>query len=484
MQIYFIGICGSAMGNAALMMRALGHHVIGSDDSIYPPMSLLLAEQGIKILPGYRAKNLDNFNGTVVIGNAMSRGNEEVETVLERRLPFVSMAELLKHEVIQGKTSIVISGTHGKSTTSSLMAWTLESSGRNPSFLIGGVPENFGVGYQARPDSEFVVLEGDEYDTAFFDKRSKFLHYLPTTLIINNIEFDHADIFSSVEEIKLAFKRLTLLVPRNGLIIANADDKNVMEVVQDSFAPVLTFGISGNAKVRVEDIEYSGDSSSFSICSISHPEARLEIPLLGEFNVRNALAVTVAAWHHGLTYEEIQRAFASFKSIKRRLEFKGEFFPLSFSRTGESSPSFLRRGKGVVVYDDFAHHPTAIRATLRALRQRYPRERVIAIFEPRSNTTRRNIFQKELAECFDDANVVFISQIARLNLLKPEERLDPERVMEDLRARGKEAYYLTNAQSIATKVAEIAKPGDVIIVMSNGSFGGIHDLLKHSLSEL
>ncbi len=462
MRIYFIGICGSAMGNAALMMRELGHEVLGSDDKIYPPMSLLLEQRGIKILPGYVGENLNTTVDLVVIGNAMSRGNEEVETALERRLPFVSMAELVKHEVIQGKTSIVISGTHGKSTTASLMAWTLEASKREPSFLIGGVPENFGAGYQARPSSDYVVLEGDEYDTAFFDKRSKFLHYLPTTLIINNIEFDHADIFSSIEEIKLAFTRLTLLVPRNGLIIANADDANVMEVVRDSFAPVLTFGISEDANVRAEDIRYSDHSSSFSIRSNGLPEAMLEIPLLGEFNIRNALAVTIAAHHHGLNYEEIQRAFSSFKSIKRRLEFKGEF-------------------SGVLVYDDFAHHPTAIRATLRALRQKHPQERVIAMFEPRSNTTRRNVFQRELAECFDDANVVFISQIARLNLLKPEERLDPEKVMDDLRARGKEAYYLPDAASIAKKVAEIAKPGDVAIVMSNGNFGGIHDLLKTAL---
>lgn len=451
------------MGNAALLMRALEHEVLGSDDNIYPPMSLLLAEQGIKILPGYRAANLDGFDGAVVIGNAMSRGNEEVETVLERRMPFVSMAELLKREMVQGKTSIVVSGTHGKSTTSSLMAWTLESSGRKPNFLIGGVPENFGVGYQARPESEFVVLEGDEYDTAFFDKRSKFLHYLPTTLIINNIEFDHADIFSSIDEIKLAFKRLTLLVPRNGLILANADDPNVMEVVSGSIAPVLTFGISENANVRAEDIRFTDHSSIFSVRAMGHPEGHLELPLLGEFNIRNALAVAIAAKHHGLNYEEIQQAFTSFKSIKRRMEFKDEF--------GD-----------VKVYDDFAHHPTAIRATLRALRQRHPQERVIAIFEPRSNTTRRNIFQKELAECFDDANVVFISQIARLNLLKQEERLDPEKVMEDLRHRGKDAYYLPDAQSIAEKIADIAKPGDVVIVMSNGSFGGIHDLLKENLS--
>jgi UDP-N-acetylmuramate: L-alanyl-gamma-D-glutamyl-meso-diaminopimelate ligase len=462
MHIYFIGICGSAMGNAALLMRELGHDVSGSDDNIYPPMSLLLEAKGIKILPGYHAKNLDGFVGSVVIGNAMSRGNEEVETVLERRLPFVSMAELLEREVIQGKTSIVVSGTHGKSTTSSLMAWVLQSSGREPSFLIGGVPENFGQGYQARPNSKFVVLEGDEYDTAFFDKRSKFLHYLPTTLIINNIEFDHADIFSSLDEIKLAFKRLTLLVPRNGLIVVNADDKNVNEVVKNAFAFVHSFGTSVTADVRGTNIKYTDHSSIFSVRSKENSEARFEIPLLGEFNVRNALAVISAARHHGISDEEIQRAFTSFKSIKRRLEFKGEW-------------------SGVKVYDDFAHHPTAIRETLHALRQKYPRERVIAIFEPRSNTTRRNIFQKELAACFGDANIVFISQIARLNLLAPEERLDPERVMEDLRAMGIEAYYLADAASIAEQVAQIAKPGDVAIVMSNGSFGGIHELLKEAL---
>jgi UDP-N-acetylmuramate: L-alanyl-gamma-D-glutamyl-meso-diaminopimelate ligase len=462
MRIHFIGICGSAMGNGALLMRALGHEVTGSDDNIYPPMSLLLAEQDVKILPGYRAANLDTKPDVVVIGNAMSRGNEEVEAALERRLPYVSLPELLKHHVIQGKTSMVVSGTHGKSTTSSLLAWTFHASGQEPTFLIGGVPENFGQGYQARPQSEYIVLEGDEYDTAFFDKRSKFLHYLPSTLIINNIEFDHADIFSSLDEIKLSFRRLVNLVPRNGLVIANGDDANVMEVVSGSLAPVLTFGVSHNANFRAERINYTGHSSIFDIIASGHPSTRMEIPMLGEFNVRNALAVAAAARHHGLSFEDIQQAFSGFKSIKRRLEFKGEY-------------------RGIKVYDDFAHHPTAIRETLRALRQKHPHERLIAIFEPRSNTTRRNIFQKELAECFDDANVVFISQIARLNLLKPEERLDPERVMDDLRRRGKDAYYLEDAPTIAAKIGEITKPGDVIIVMSNGSFGGLHELLAKQL---
>ncbi|MDP4200765.1 MAG: UDP-N-acetylmuramate:L-alanyl-gamma-D-glutamyl-meso-diaminopimelate ligase [Bacteroidota bacterium] len=463
MRLYFIGICGTAMGNGALLLRALGHEVSGSDDSIYPPMSLLLAEQGITMLPGYRTENLNPAPDLVIIGNAMSRGNIEVETVLDRRLPFTSLPELLKREVIQGKTSVVVTGTHGKSTTSSLMAWTLESAGRRPTFLIGGIPENFGQGYQAQPDSEFVVLEGDEYDTAFFDKRSKFIHYLPSTLIINNIEFDHADIFASIDEIKLTFRRAVNLVPRNGVVIANADDDNVNEVILGSQAPVVTFGISRNANFRALDIQYTDHSSRFRVQAVGHPEATLEIPMLGEFNVRNALAVTAAARHHGLSFDEIQTAFTQFKSIKRRLEKKGEF-------------------GGVTVYDDFAHHPTAIRATLQALRQRHPKERLIAIFEPRSNTTRRNIFQKELAECFDDANIVFMSQIARLHLLKEEERLNPETVMDDLRHRGKDAYYLPDAPAIAEKVGEVSKSGDVVIVMSNGSFGGLHDLLRQILS--
>ena len=462
MRIYFIGICGTAMGNGALLLRALGHEVSGSDDSIYPPMSLLLAEQGITILPGYRAHNLDPKLDMVVIGNAMSRGNAEVEAVLNHRLPYTSLPELLKREVIQGKTSIVVTGTHGKSTTSSLMAWTLESAGRRPTFLIGGVPENFKQGYQARPESEFVVLEGDEYDTAFFDKRSKFFHYLPSTLIINNIEFDHADIFNSLDDIKLAFRRVANLVPANGLIVANGDDANVVEILQGGFAPVLTFGITENANCRALDIRYTDHSSIFRVKAMGHPEAQLEIPMLGEFNVRNALAATAVALHHGLTFAEIQQAFSTFLSIKRRLEKKGEF-------------------GGVTVYDDFAHHPTAIRETLHALRQRYPKDRVIAIFEPRSNTTRRNIFQRELSECFADADVVILSQIARLNLLAPEDRLDPERVMKDLRDRGKDAYYLPDPASIARRVGEIAKPGDVIIVMSNGSFGGIHNMLRDTL---
>jgi len=447
------------MGNGALLLRELGYEVSGSDENVYPPMSDLLIASGIKIFSGYDPSHLKDKTDLVVIGNAISRGNAEVEYVLNKKLPYTSLAELLKNYVIQGKESIVISGTHGKTTTSALAAWTFQSAGLEPNFLVGGVLENFGRGYQARPKSKYVILEGDEYDTAFFDKRSKFLHYQPTTLIINNIEFDHADIFASLDEIKLSFKRLVNLVPRNGIIIANGDDENVKEVIAKSFSPIETFGLSSDCNWQAKKISYKSSTTSFDLLHNGKLEASLEVNLLGEFNIKNALAVAIAARHHGISYEEIHKAFTTFKNVKRRLEFKGEY-------------------NGIKVYDDFAHHPTAIRETLKAFRTKYPKERIISIFEPRSNTTRRNIFQKELAECFADADVVFISQIARLNLLAESERLDLEKVMADIRAQGKEAFYLPDAEAISTKVAEIAKKGDVIIVMSNGSFGGIHTMLE------
>jgi UDP-N-acetylmuramate: L-alanyl-gamma-D-glutamyl-meso-diaminopimelate ligase len=451
------------MGNGALLMRELGHEVCGSDENVYPPMSDLLAASGIKILAGYDASHLSPKPDLVVIGNAISRGNMEVEHVLNARIPFTSLAELLEEYVIRGKESIVITGTHGKTTTSALMAWTFEQAGLKPNFLVGGVLENFGKGYQANPQSNYVILEGDEYDTAFFDKRSKFLHYLPTTLIINNIEFDHADIFSSLDEIKLSFKRCTLLVPQNGIIIANGEDKNIKEVASGSIAPVETFGLTDGCDWQARNIRYLEDSTEYDLYFKGILQTGIEVHLLGEFNVRNSLAVISAARKHGVSYSNIQQAFGSFKNVKRRLELKGEY-------------------SGIKIYDDFAHHPTAIAGTLKAIRAKYPDHRIIAIFEPRSNTTRRNIFQKELAECFNEADVVFISQIARLHLLSEDERLDPEKVMADIRQKGKDAYYLENAEKISEKVASIARQDDIIIVMSNGAFGGIHQLLRGKLN--
>jgi UDP-N-acetylmuramate: L-alanyl-gamma-D-glutamyl-meso-diaminopimelate ligase len=464
MHLHFIGICGTAMGNVALMMRAAGHTVTGSDQNIYPPMSDLLAGAGVPIIPGFSPDNLEPAPDLVVIGNRMSRGNDEVEAALARKLRYTSLPELLKHELIQGRTSIVLTGTHGKTTTSSLMAWMLESAGRSPNFMIGGVPGNFQAGWQYRPESELVVLEGDEYDTAFFDKRSKFVHYLPTALLVNNIEFDHADIFGSLDDIMLAFRRLVNIVPGNGIILANGDDPNALAATSGAFSPVETFGLGEGCRWRATNIAYGADATAFDIVRDGEVEARIHSTLLGEFNVRNVLGVAAIGRWLGIGYDAIDAAFSSFVNTKRRLELKGEW-------------------GGVKVYDDFAHHPTAIRETLRALRLRHPEERLWAIFEPRSNTTRRNVFQRELAESFFEADRVLLAQVDRLEELPPEERLDPERLTADLRERNIEARFLPDAARIVDYLAGEVRPGDVVAVMSNGGFDGIHAKLALALAK-
>jgi len=464
MHIHFIGICGAAMGNVALMMRAAGHAVTGSDENVYPPMSDLLAEAGVEIMNGFSPGNLSSAPDLVVIGNKVSRGNIEVEAALDRRLPYTSLPELLKREVIQGRRSIVMTGTHGKTTTSSLMAWILECAGRAPNFMIGGVPGNFGAGWQYNAGSDLVVLEGDEYDTAFFDKRSKFVHYLPTALLVNNIEFDHADIFSSLEEILLAFRRLVNIVPSNGLIVANGDDANALAIVKHAFTPVETFGLGAGCFWRADTIEYRAGGTSFDVLRDGRLDGRIATTLLGEFNVRNVLGATVIARWLGIGYDDINRAMESFRNTRRRLELKGEW-------------------RGVKVYDDFAHHPTAIRETLRALRLRHPSERLWAVFEPRSNTTRRNVFQRELAECFTDADMVVLARIDRLEELAPGERLDPERLISDLGTNGVHACFLPDVEAIVEFLRNELRSGDVVAVMSNGGFGGIHRKLADALND-
>lgn len=464
MHIHFIGICGTAMGNVALMMRGAGHTVTGSDENIYPPMSDLLADAGVEIIRGFAPENLQPVPDLVVIGNKLSRGNIEVEAALDRKLRYTSLPELLKEEVIRGKTSIVLTGTHGKTTTSSMGAWVLESAGKAPTFMIGGAPGNFTGGWQYSGESDYVVLEGDEYDTAFFDKRSKFVHYLPTILLINNIEFDHADIFNSLDEILLAFRRLVNVVPGNGLILVNGDDPNAVSVTENAFTPVLTFGLGHDCELRAAEIEYSAQETSFDVLRNGVKEARLTIPLLGEFNVRNALGIAGIARHIGISYQEIATALGSFRNTRRRMELIG-------------TPN------GVTLYDDFAHHPTAIRETLRGLRARHPNEHIRAIFEPRSNTTRRNVFQQELADCFRDANAVLLAQIDRLDELSAAERLDTERLVADLAAHNVDARFLPDVEAIVDHVGDTAQPGEVIVVMSNGGFGGMVRKLATRLEE-
>ncbi len=455
-SVHFVGVGGTAMAAVAAALQEKGLQVTGSDQALYPPMSTFLESRQIQVMSGYAEQNLSPKPDLVVIGNAISRGNPEAEYVLDHKLPYCSLPELLKHFFIRGKRSLVVTGTHGKTTTTSLLAWVFEHNGLNPSYLIGGIANNFGQGARFT-DSEWFILEGDEYDTAFFDKRSKFVHYLPEVAIINNLEYDHADIFPDLASIQTAFKYFIRLVPRNGLLLANGDDPNLAPLLGVTHCPVKRFGLGEANSVEAFNIRYGPTATEFEI-----PSFKFHTNFIGEFNVRNALAVIACAKHCGLKNHQIQSAFDTVKGVKRRMEVRGI-------------------AGGVTVLDDFGHHPTAIRETLRALRMKYPHQKLWAIFAPRTNTTRRNVFQAELADAFYDADVVVISQVARLELLSPEERLDPEKLMQDLKTAGKTAAYLPDVEAIVQHVATGVEGGEIVVVFSNGGFGGIHTRLLERL---
>jgi UDP-N-acetylmuramate: L-alanyl-gamma-D-glutamyl-meso-diaminopimelate ligase len=455
-SIHFVGICGTAMASVAAALREKGFSVTGSDQNVYPPMSTFLAERKIEVISGFAEPNLAHRPDLVVIGNAISRGNPEAEFCLDHKLRFCSLPDLLREFFIRGKRSIVVAGTHGKTTTTSLLTWVFEHNGLNPGFLIGGIANNLGQGARFT-DSEWFVIEGDEYDTAFFDKRSKFVHYLPEVAILNNLEFDHADIFENLAAIQTSFKHFIRLVPRNGMLLANGDDPNLAALLNVTHCPVKRFGLREDNAVRAFNLKLAPTASEFEI-----PSFKFHLNLVGELNVRNALAVVACAKHCGLSNKQIQAAFDTFKGIKRRMEVRGI-------------------SGGVIVVDDFGHHPTAIRETLRALRIKYAHQKIWAIFEPRSNTTRRNVFQNELAQAFADADVVVVSQVARLEQLTSDQRLDPARLMRDLQATGKPAAYLPNVDAIVQHVAKNVEGGEVVCVFSNGGFGGIHGKLLQRL---
>ncbi len=444
------------MASTAAAMQDRGFTVTGSDQAVYPPMSTFLAQRGIAVINGYAEQNLSHKPDLVVVGNAVSRGNPEAEYALDHRLRYCSLPELLREFFIRGKRSLVVTGTHGKTTTTSLLAWVFEHAGLNPSFLIGGIPENLGQGARFT-DSDWFIIEGDEYDTAFFDKRSKFVHYLPEVVIVNNLEFDHADIFENLAAIEKSFRHLIRIVPRNGLLLGNGDDPTLAPLLDVNFCPVKRFGLGPDNAIHAANVKLGPTASEFEL-----PSFKFHLNLAGELNVRNALAVVGAAKHCGLSNKQIQSAFDTFKGIKRRMEVRGI-------------------AGGVTVIDDFGHHPTAIRETLKALRLRYPHEKLWAIFEPRTNTTRRNVFQQELAAAFVQADAVVVAEVARLHLLPEAKRLDPARLMQELKAAGKDADYLPEVESIVNHVAKGVQGGDVVCVFSNGGFGGIHQKLLDRL---
>ena len=451
------------MASLAGMLQAKGCAVEGSDSDVYPPMSDFLERLSIPVYKGYRAENLIASNpDVVVIGNALSRGNPEVEHTLDHGMRYASMAETVKELFIRGKNSIVVSGTHGKTTTTAMLAWMLEQAGRNPSFLVGGIAENFGRSFQVDEGPDFII-EGDEYDTAFFDKGPKFLHYLPRIVVLKNIEFDHADIYADLESLKIAFRRLINIVPRSGLIVAGVDSPVVKELIPAAFSRVATVGIeSGDWRAR--NLQQADEGMRFEVWNRDTSAGTFAIPMLGTFNVRNALDVIVTSIELGLSHDVIQAGLASFKSVKRRLELKGEV-------------------NRIRVYDDFAHHPTAVGETLNAVRQRYPQDRIWAVFEPRSQTCRRRVFENDFMKAFDAANQVVIARVFGSSKLPADEQLSPDRLVEGIRSRGKLASTFDTTDEIVQYVGSLATPGDHIVVMSNGGFDGIHGKLLAALQK-
>jgi len=459
------------MGAVASAMARKGFVVTGTDANVYPPMSTFLESEGIQIFQGYKPSNIPDDAELIVIGNAMSRGNIEVEAVLNRRLRYMSLPETMKEFFLWGRRNFVITGTHGKTTTTSMLAWMMEANGLNPSFMIGGIARNLGRGGRFT-DSDFCVLEGDEYDTSFFDKRSKFLHYLPEVVIINNIEMDHADIYANVDEIKLSFERLLRVVPSNGLVFINADCPNCAAVRESAAAQlrtvnIVSVGMSENADVRIGNIAHRTDGSSFTLTTAEDtPYAlngvTLNVPMIGDFNIRNAAMAACAARIAGLNAEQISDALNAFEGVARRQEVRGTV-------------------NGVTVVDDFAHHPTAISQAIAGLRQRFPKSRLWVLFEPRSNTTIRNLFQHELAASLAEADFAVVARVENHKKLKPEEQLDEQLLCEEITKAGTECHLGESVDEIVAHVVTHVHPGDVLLVMSNGGFGGIHNKLLAGL---
>jgi len=466
-HIHLIGICGTAMASLAGMLQARGHRITGSDAAAYPPMSDVLAALGIPLLQPYAEANLSPRPDLVVVGNAISRGNVELEHVLDRRIPFTSMAAVLHDEFLPGRESLVVAGTHGKTTTTSMLAWIFEVASRSapefaPSFLIGGVAENFGTSFMVRESRPFI-LEGDEYDTAFFDKGPKFLHYFPDAAILTHVEFDHADIYADLNAVKTAFKRLVNLVPRRGRLIAFDGSENVSECVAKAFCAVERYGFGEDSYWRIADLRHEGGRSQWTLLRGGEKFADLQLSMPGEHNALNATAAAALAAGQGVPPEAIAEALASFRSVKRRLEVRAEV-------------------NGVTIIDDFAHHPTAIRETLRALRTSYPGRRLWAVLEPRSNTLRRNVFEDALVDSLALADRSILAGVFRLEAIPERERLHPENVVGALKARGLDSALLPDADAIVSAIVPELKPGDVVAILSNGGFGGIYEKLPKAIA--
>jgi UDP-N-acetylmuramate: L-alanyl-gamma-D-glutamyl-meso-diaminopimelate ligase len=461
-HIHLIGICGTAMASLAGLLKQRGLKVTGSDAAAYPPMSDFLAAQKIPLAQPYSPDNLRPRPDMVVVGNAISRGNVELEHVMNERIPFKSMAHVIHDEFLIGRDVITVAGTHGKTTTTSMLSWIFESAGLKPSFLIGGIAENFGSSYALRPTKHFII-EGDEYDTAFFDKGPKFLHYFPDAVILTSVEFDHADIYKDLDAVKTAFKRLVNLVPGRGKIVAHDATGNLDEVLAKAFCPAERYGMSERAHWRISHARYEADRTSWNVSRGGEPLAEFEFALAGEYNVLNATAAAAMALNFNAPLEAVVEGIRTFKSVKRRLEVKAEL-------------------NGITIIDDFAHHPTAICEALKALRSRYNGRRLWAICEPRSNTLRRRIFEKELADSLALADEVVIASIFKPEAIAEDDRLRVETVVKGAKKLGKPARELADADAIVKEITPELRSGDVVAILSNGGFGNIYEKLPKAIA--
>ncbi len=470
-HIHLIGICGTAMASLAGMLKQRGFQVTGSDSAVYPPMSDFLAELGIPVAQPFDAQNLEPAPDLVVVGNAISRGNPELEQLLDRRIPFCSLPQLLHDEFLRGKEVLVVAGTHGKTTTTSMLAWIFHTAGMQPSFLIGGIAENFGSSFHLGSGKHFI-LEGDEYDTAFFDKGPKFLHYFPDSIILTSVEFDHADIYKDLDAVETAFKRLVNLIPRRGRIIAfdgaaggALESPSLERCLSKALCPVERYGSSQRADWRITNIKFEAERTFWSVSRDDIAWADFEFPLAGEYNVWNATAAAAMATAYGISKEEISAALKTFKSVKRRLEVKAQV-------------------NGITIIDDFAHHPTAIAGTLKALRARYSGSRLWAILEPRSNTLRRRVLQADLARSLALADEVIVAAVFRSEAVPADERLELPELAADIQKHGRRARLAADADAIVELAAPEMRSGDVVAILSNGSFGGIYQKLPARIQAL
>jgi UDP-N-acetylmuramate: L-alanyl-gamma-D-glutamyl-meso-diaminopimelate ligase len=465
MRVHLIGVCGTAMATLAALLKQKGFDVRGSDQDVYPPMSDFLAAEGINAQSGYRAEHITSDLDLVIVGNAISRGNPELEEVLDRKIRYCSLPEAIREYFLWGARSIVVAGTHGKTTTTALAGWVLTDCGVDPSVLVGGIVRNFGdhgSSYRMGQGRDFII-EGDEYDSAFFDRTAKFLKYLPDIAVINNVEFDHADIYADIDAVSLSFLRLVNLVPRNGLLLIGADSPRALSLRAHAKSRVETFGTANDTDWQADDIKSSSGSTFFKVRRRGVMVGEFELPLLGVHNVRNALATLAIATEVGVDYERIRAALKRFSGVKRRLEVVG-------------------KADGVTVYDDFAHHPTAVGETLAGLRASNPGARIWAIFEPRSASSCRRVFQDDFARAFGGADEVLLAPVFR-STLPEDQRLSIPRLVHDLRHRGLAARETASVDEIIEIVVREHRTGDLVLIMSNGGFGGIHGRLLQALGD-